>query len=716
MSRSALYDRLPPLLDPYNPYPPRFRLLTLLPFPPNAPSAPVITTLSTHPIPFFSDPSHYILYQALSYSWGSSYSPSASTSTIQCNDIPFSVTATLFDGLTRLRLPSTPRILWIDAICINQDNLLERAQQVDLMGEIYQGAGRVLVWLGSPRGVSPSSWEGAGGGIQIFERVARQAVELMDEEDACRVAEGSKQYGEDWVGESLSESKRRLVELWEALGKTGEMAPPPLPRLGVVGATGKKREPIVLGDEEMKAVEQVLSQPWWTRSWVVQEICLAREAVMVWGDVHLHWDAMSMALLTMNIDPGVDDGPSPGTLNVVISAIAVARMRAKLKHGKSVVNFVDLLRGFRHFQATDPRDKVYAFLGLMAPADPLRGHLRANYEIDVVECYRQTALSILSSMKDLDLLALERYPGSGLSSSLPSWVPDWTCSNPRTVDFPLAPVAKDGQPTPQPFSASGPNNTFTVSTRPNFPNHLVLSGFIIDTLTQVADPLPFPFTIESASPVNPGTSTLLAELKSLKLYTQNTGHFFDTLLQWERFACRNHTSTPTTGTFSGEKHPLVAFMTTLCMGSNDNDADTSTIQHSWATETKGPRRFSKLRILGARHILRRGWYHTLMGLAGSWTHSPEGQEMITQITVCVSRRLARTEKGRLAVVPASARVGDCVALCRGGRVPLLLRGLTEEEGEKAVRRWELMGCGYVYGIMYGEAWKDEGACEEIVIV
>ncbi|KAM7211193.1 hypothetical protein V8F06_013428 [Rhypophila decipiens] len=430
-------------------------------------------------------------------------------------------------------------------------------------------------------------------------------------------------HGEDWVRDLLRESKRRLKEVWGFLGKTGDKALPPLPRFEVVGATGKRREPIVLEGEEMKAVEQVLSQPWWTRSWVVQEICLASEAVISWGDVILDWEAMSMALLTMTIDPGVDDGPSPGTLNV----------------------------------ATDPRDKVYAFLGLMAPADPVRGHLRANYEIDVVECYRQTALSILSSMNNLDLLAVERYPGSGLSSSLPSWVPDWTCSNPRTVDFPLASVVQNGQSTPQPFSASGPNTTFTASTCPDFPNHLLLSGLIIDTLVQVADPL-------------------RAELKSLQLYSQNTGHFFDTFLQWERLACR----TPTTGAIPEENHPFVAFWTALCMGSNSNDADPSTMKGIWATETKGPRRFSKLRILGGRHILRRGWYHTLMGLAGSWTHSPQGQEMITNMAVCCSRRLARTEQGRLAVLPASARVGDRVALCRGGKVPLVLRGLTEARG------------------------------------
>ncbi|KAM7211194.1 Heterokaryon incompatibility protein (HET) domain containing protein [Rhypophila decipiens] len=176
MARSALYHGLLPLLDPHDAsaHPPRLRVLTLLPFPPNSESAPIITTLTTHPIPFFNrPPSNYLVYEALSYSWGSYCSLPTSTSTIQCNGIPFSVTATLFDAQTRLRMPATARTLWIDAICINQDNPLERAQQVNLMGEIYKGAGRVVVWLGSPRGFSPSSRDGAGGQIEMFERVAR---------------------------------------------------------------------------------------------------------------------------------------------------------------------------------------------------------------------------------------------------------------------------------------------------------------------------------------------------------------------------------------------------------------------------------------------------------------------------------------------------------------------------------------------------------------
>lgn len=63
-----------------------------------------------------------------------------------------SVTANLHEALTRLRHPYVDRILWVDAICINQDGMDERNHQVLLMAQIYATASRVLVWLGEDNG------------------------------------------------------------------------------------------------------------------------------------------------------------------------------------------------------------------------------------------------------------------------------------------------------------------------------------------------------------------------------------------------------------------------------------------------------------------------------------------------------------------------------------------------------------------------------------
>ncbi|KAJ2988833.1 hypothetical protein NUW58_g3773 [Xylaria curta] len=93
-------------------------------------------------------------FQALSYVWGSG----DRSETIQVNETPFRVTPTLENILRGLRHPVDCRKLWIDAICINQDDNFEKITQVDLMGSIYQAAEAVAVWLSGDRmdGMDPS--------------------------------------------------------------------------------------------------------------------------------------------------------------------------------------------------------------------------------------------------------------------------------------------------------------------------------------------------------------------------------------------------------------------------------------------------------------------------------------------------------------------------------------------------------------------------------
>lgn len=84
-------------------------------------------------------------YEALSYVWGS---PNASLS-IEVNGCQFFVTKNLEAALKQFRPhSSTPRILWIDAICISQSDMNERTPQVQQMDAVYRGAKNVLVWLG----------------------------------------------------------------------------------------------------------------------------------------------------------------------------------------------------------------------------------------------------------------------------------------------------------------------------------------------------------------------------------------------------------------------------------------------------------------------------------------------------------------------------------------------------------------------------------------
>jgi hypothetical protein len=85
-------------------------------------------------------------YEALSYTWGND-DPSVN---ITFNGIQVMVVRNLADALAGLRGQSS-RLLWNDALCINQGNAAEKSHQIDLMREIYPHAASVLVWLGRPK-------------------------------------------------------------------------------------------------------------------------------------------------------------------------------------------------------------------------------------------------------------------------------------------------------------------------------------------------------------------------------------------------------------------------------------------------------------------------------------------------------------------------------------------------------------------------------------
>lgn len=86
-------------------------------------------------------------YEAISYCWGTG----GRSSEIICDGKPLPLTESIEGALRRMRHATTQRRLWADQVCINQDDIAERSQQVSLMNAIYKGAKHVLVWLGEDK-------------------------------------------------------------------------------------------------------------------------------------------------------------------------------------------------------------------------------------------------------------------------------------------------------------------------------------------------------------------------------------------------------------------------------------------------------------------------------------------------------------------------------------------------------------------------------------
>ncbi|KAI8949089.1 heterokaryon incompatibility protein-domain-containing protein [Xylaria longipes] len=145
------------------------RLLRLLPH--QKENASIECELFDYPLTGPGEGPH--LYEALSYAWGSQYKPYS----ISINSSKFPVTANLYTALLRLRDRFIVRILWVDAICIDQHNEIEKAEQVQYMAEIFSKASRVVVWLG----------EAENDGERALEEIRFAA----DEESTERLVDGS---------------------------------------------------------------------------------------------------------------------------------------------------------------------------------------------------------------------------------------------------------------------------------------------------------------------------------------------------------------------------------------------------------------------------------------------------------------------------------------------------------------------------------------------
>jgi hypothetical protein len=185
------------------------------------------------------------LYEALSYVWGSKDDP-------KCikvdNQGTLLVTENLFIALCHLRLEDAPRILWIDALSIDQSNNEEKGMQVGMMGKNFRFAFRVIAWLG------PEANE-SGRAMEILGHIGSQ-----------------------------------IIVDWNSLIIT---AAPDCAQPSLVNKTAA----VDLDSEDVAAIHHLISRQWYERLWVRQEIFLANsQAVVRCGSQTLLWTTFRRAL------------------------------------------------------------------------------------------------------------------------------------------------------------------------------------------------------------------------------------------------------------------------------------------------------------------------------------------------------------------------------------------------------------------------------------
>ena len=152
------------------------RLVTLLPSP--CKDAAIECTLS---IGNLEDQT--LEYEALSYEWGD---PNGPRYDILLDGQPFTVRRNLWQALRCLRTEFGERTMWVDAICINQEDVSERNDQVRMMGHIYRSATSVRVWLGDMSNNSREAILLLHEIFESFEEISRPSQEIVEKANELR--------------------------------------------------------------------------------------------------------------------------------------------------------------------------------------------------------------------------------------------------------------------------------------------------------------------------------------------------------------------------------------------------------------------------------------------------------------------------------------------------------------------------------------------------
>jgi hypothetical protein len=319
-------------------------------------------------------------YTALSYCWGDA----SNRLTIELNDASFltppnsylSTTSNLYLALQQLRQTYHVRPLWIDAICINQDDSAERSSQVRLMRDIYERAEKTIVWLGEAADNSElaidliKAWADASEDFDAFLRHCSFAFEEKN---------------------------------WEA-------------------------------------VKKLFERPWWTRVWVYQEFVVSKQVFFLCGSESMSsqvfrsarsswtWFCSSSAINKVDRKKAlIVQAAEFGSIDQLDwQRILYELRRTRIRRNQSYddiprMDLLALLSFTSHLEATDPKDKLYALLGVDDVRDVT---VIPNYSHSVSQVYTDFAVNYIETRLSLEILGEAGIGFTEQNLELPSWAPD----------------------------------------------------------------------------------------------------------------------------------------------------------------------------------------------------------------------------------------------------------------------------------------------------
>ncbi|KAL6707265.1 hypothetical protein ACN47E_004253 [Coniothyrium glycines] len=305
-------------------------------------------------------------YEALSYEWGSpELSHEVYIIDSAGNLAALRITRSLHQALCDLRLSiksPQPRVIWADALCINQSDIEERQRQVKIMGSIYREAAQVVTYVGP-----------------------------ADEDTAMAIA---------FI---------RELEPWKAL-----MAP--LETESCLQSIPSPDHPRCI------ALRRLMLKGWAGRSWCAQEFLLNENLVVMCGQHEFEWElipCMVQAVFNRSFPSYLLPHTAEDPQGLRECLATLLHLRTFNQRYDVFPSLLDLLCSAYPMQASDPRDKIYSLLSLAADANNL--NVPIDYTASAASLYTIVAASMVNQGQqildwNLGLKSLE----------LPSWVPDWS--------------------------------------------------------------------------------------------------------------------------------------------------------------------------------------------------------------------------------------------------------------------------------------------------
>jgi hypothetical protein len=376
-------------------------------------------------------------YTALAYAWGTSHYNYG----IIVNGQSFYVRDNLFAALRELRDAEEPRVFWIDAICIDMENITERSSQVRLMTEVYGSAKQVYVWLGAE---PLSEQEDSDRSDHIQDDEGHQEVDQIRfkerHSDAMYLAqfrEALTQY-DKYISERTWIDLHHLSPLWkQGMEKVLK---------SVRDARYRERR----GNWIWK-VETIFNQIFWRSCWIVQEVLVAAKVTVRLGSVTIDWEdipevrplyeflncpSRKLARYQRIGETRITGIPSTHPFHLGWAAVETLQQLRKRYQAGQELTLPELLNLTRYHYSSDARDKIFAIFSILPEHERNHKLLQPDYSLSLAQVYTKAAEYILGRYQNLDILSVchgipptykwaINKPRVSKKLVFRSWVPNW---------------------------------------------------------------------------------------------------------------------------------------------------------------------------------------------------------------------------------------------------------------------------------------------------